>query len=468
MFAPLFDARFAFDLYGERLTGRPAVPIDYDLTYIWFIWLLLLIVLVTPVWLFLTRGWWHRRSDILSNFSPEASALYLLTFRSADDKIQELWNNLKVRWNAMAECEKTAKIRSDRVVELRTVDPPNPDDIAAAVAIADQAAVAYTGSCDLWKATATHARPAFEEYYDSQFGQGRFIWPGVLLLVVAAILLFCPATAALISLRAHAGGSPPVELSFWVLAVAVLGGYTRVLIDLIDQFQQENIRPSDLLRGCFRLLISVPMGYVIGKWLGADGSNLASAVAFLMGLFPTSTVMTIGRRIFYIWTKTQGEDAPSSPLLVLSTIDRDIAEQFKDERIANVTELAYADPVRLSIRTGLGFGYVITCQSEALLAGYLFDRLRMDVMRLFGISGAYEAATLYNEANDNSEPSKKQAALALIDQITNRLKVIKITTGQNQPEEPMTKDGLVNILAEVAGDPYTWFIRETWATTIRS
>ena len=483
MFTPLFNTRFAYDLYGPELTGRVAVPIDWDLTYVWGLWLLLLVVLMTPLVIFLGRGWWHRRSDILSNFSDEAAAFYLLFFRSADTdkdskKVCGGLRDCRDTWarSRQVEEERGAEARNCRkeAAEKRAAnDTTGADasedkakglDAEAAKAREDQAAASK-----LWKMKAMDAMRVFVAYYDDQFGRRRFAWPGVLLAVMTGALLLFPATAALTELRAQAQSGASSALAgvwVWAVAVAVLGGYTRVVFELTGRTQQVNVRPSDLLWGCFRVLISVPLGYAIGKSLGGDSGHLTLAVAFLLGLFPTTTIMTVGRRIFYTTVLKKEEEAPSKPLLALLSLDQQTAEQLNEEGITNITQLAYTDPVRLSIRTGLGFGYLVSCQSEALLADYLTDRRRMEVMRLFGVCGAYEAASLYNDLTSEPAGPRADVAKTLVKQMADRLGAIKLPAPDGPPDKPMTQEGLVNVLSEVAGDPYTWFIRETWAATV--
>ena len=528
MFAPFLNARLAYDLYGPVFTGRPAVPIDWDLTYVWLLWWLLLILLLTPVVVFLTRGWRQRRADILSSFTDSTSGQYLLFFRQTDypdpcrvlqpdkddwtGKVQKLAQlraskNLaldraaaaRARSEAAAAAE--ARARSDQAAAAAAgqatpaLDQAVKDAEAAAAAArqqlagADQLAQGFDPQIATAETDATAARRQWEQsartvparvgprktqvtgcsalladYYDTQFGRRRFLWPAVLLTVLAGTFLAAPAAAALATLRTLPAGSGPgavLEAAVasggwvWAVAVAVLGGYTRVVFDLASRAQQDNVRPSDLLWGCFRLVIAVPLGYAVGKGLSTDNGHLALAVAFLLGLFPTATVMTFGRRLFYKWVLQREEEDPAEPLLAVPAVDKGTAEQLNQEGIANVTQLAYTDPVRLSIRSGLGFAYVVSCQSEALLAVYLVDRRRMDVTRLFGVLGAYEASRLWEDSQPGSPG--KAAADTLINDLAGKLALVPLT---DAIKDVPTAAGFRNVLGELAHDAYADLIRE--------
>src|SRR5262249_48625191 len=118
--------------------------------------------------------------------------------------------------------------------------------------------------------------------------------------------------------------------------------------------------------------------------------------AYLLGMLPTATIVTVARRVVARWVNLGDSDPHAlTDIQKLHSVDVYTAELLADEGITSAAELAYADPVRLSIRTGLGFSVVITCASEAMLALYLTEPDQMPKARRYGIGGSYEVADVW-------------------------------------------------------------------------
>ena len=155
--------------------------------------------------------------------------------------------------------------------------------------------------------------------------------------------------------------------------------------------------------------------------------------------------------MFAKWTQTPEADTDTpAQLKEVPALDPATTLSITEEGITTYTQLAYADPIRLTIRTGLGYSFVVTCISEALLLGYLSTRTKMDIARQFGISSAYEAFYLWTSANAlEGDPDRAQADRIIAD-LASKLE--------------MTNDGLRNILASISNDPYLQFVVECWAS----
>jgi hypothetical protein len=417
------------------------------------VWLLLLALLLAPSALYLTRGWAHRRADVLSSLSPRAAALYLRNFQATDQKAREDLDRALAgwdRWDSLRAAE--ARLR-----ELRQAPAAGP-----AVAEHEAAIRAQEAEVARLRAAAPGAgeiEKQFRTFYDDRFGRRRFFWPSVLLLALAAFLLSFPMADAECA-RAHMVDCPPPVGATgkaapddwrWVIGFAILGGYIRVVYELTLRYYQDNIRPADLLWFSYRLIISPPMGYAVAILLGGESTRAAYATAFLLGLFPTSTVTTLGRRMFAKATQTPDADTDQpAQLREVPALDPVTTQLLTEEGISTYTQLAYADPVRLTIRTGLGYSFIVTSVSEALLLGYLTTKDRMEIARQFGIAGAYEAANLWADAQGPDGDLARGQADRIIAELANRL--------------GMTNEGLRNTLAEVANDPYLQFVAECWAS----
>src|SRR5262245_2788115 len=244
---------------------------DGFIEVMWLIYAVLLLLLLAPIFYFLNFGWHNRRKDVLNSFSEAAAVRYLQCFQRSQsieqvravqkaevevsqdliklDALQAVVDAGYKRASALAKDGKDAEAAQAKA-EAVAADGQARDAEGEARASVTQRAIAYQ-----------NALKAFEAYFDTQFGRRRFIVPIALLLLFAILLLFLCARSAI---RWHLGDLNDGPLSLAVV-LAILGGYTWVMYDLIDRTGHDDLRPVDLFRSSFRLLIAVPVGYAFGK-----------------------------------------------------------------------------------------------------------------------------------------------------------------------------------------------------------
>jgi hypothetical protein len=282
-------------------------------------------------------------------------------------------------------------------------------------------------------------RKAFARYYCSQFGRRRFLLP-LLLLAGISGLLFCwigLSLPALLETGSIASGHFPV-----LATVAVMGACMWILFDEITRWYCSDLTPADVYWWCLRLAIAVPMGYAIRDIVSKD---LAMPLVFCLGAFPITQLMTIARRIA---NKKMGfadsEKQEVSELQSLQGVDRSKAEIFSSEGITTILQLAYSDPIRLTIRTGLSYSYIVDCTSQALLWIYLEKDVAL--LRQGALRGAYEVLDFWLDLVEPTAMAEAQPVLAEMARVLNR-----------------SEDSLKNILKQVALDPYTQFLYLSWS-----
>ena len=171
---------------------------------------------------------------------------------------------------------------------------------------------------------------------------------------------------------------------------------------------------------------------------------VGAPLAFLLGAFPTKTLFTIARRLASQRLKMGEEGKKERKLESLQGIDTDTAERFVDEGISNIVQLAYCDPVELTMRSNLSFSYVTDCASQALAWLYFEDKLR--VMKLYSARGAQEIASLIDELDGDKEEAE----------------AAKHTLSLMAAKIELDEKVLARTLSEVALDPYTKFLRDIW------
>ncbi len=191
-------------------------------------------------------------------------------------------------------------------------------------------------------------KPKFETSFTRIYGRRRYVLPLLLLAFVAGIGLWGTAK----TLQSWQGVASNPFTFPRVAVTAFLGALTWVVYDQFSRLRNRDLTFHDVYNCVFRFLIALPFGFSLGKWVTGDS---AIALAFLLGTFPTGTLFKIGRRLAVQQFKL-GEDPgeASNELEKLQCVSRSSAERFIDEGVTTIAELAWSDPVDLTLRTNKG------------------------------------------------------------------------------------------------------------------
>lgn len=271
---------------------------------------------------------------------------------------------------------------------------------------------------------------AFSGLYLRWYGRRRFIIPAIFVFAVAIIENFVLAQE-LIQLTA----SNP---TFHTAAAAIAGAYTFVAWDFFGRVQRRNLAAADILRGALRLAIAVPLGFAFG----ALSEGLASFLAFAIGVFPLETISTILRRLVNDKLKLEiGANTAPDQVATLSGIDRSIADRIENADITTIPQLAWCDPIQLTMRTNLAFDYVVDIVSQALAWVYFGEKLA--TLRPYGLRGAFELYVLTQDlkSTDATEKAKAEAVLPVAAQAIG-----------------LSVEGFSYAIEQIAGDPATKFL----------
>jgi hypothetical protein len=314
--------------------------------------------------------------------------------------------------------------------------------------LSPEAALAYLkcfhASEDIASLTGKQALEWISRFYRTQFGRGLFVAPLLICLGFGGGLLYVCAITAVEWLMhgALTGGILPAQA-----VLAVLGSYMWVSNDQIIRASRSNISPGDLYWSSFRFAIAVPMAYAFSA---AFKDALALPMAFLLGSFPTSTIMTVSRRVAAKYVQlTDAPQAAESQLQLLPGVDTNVAERLTAEDVTTIQQLAYLDPVKLTIRTGLGFNYVLGIVGDALFWSYLGEKIAE--ARKYGVNGATDCRDLYLDlGKEDREPSGPQKYHDLVADLAAKLQ--------------LPTEGLRNLIDQVALDPFTVFQWQCWGT----
>jgi hypothetical protein len=173
---------------------------------------------------------------------------------------------------------------------------------------------------------------------------------------------------------------------------------------------------------------------------------VAPPIAFALGAFPTDTLMLILRRqAAQRLGLSDDTGSQKLELEVLQGVNTTLAEKFGEIGIMTMLQLAYEDPIQLTMRTNLSFNFVTDVVSQALATIYGLD---LNVTRPYSVRGAFEASEVFDDYAQVEDQEAKARADAVITQLAAKLE---------KPERIIQK-----ILHDVHEDPYTHFLRDIW------
>ena len=215
----------------------------------------------------------------------------------------------------------------------------------------------------------TDPEAEFNAIYDSRYGRYRLIVPSALLALVLLPLTFLVCERGMAALAtANEWALPPKGIPKLLnvpdtAVAAIVGAYTWIVASLISAAASHNLPPGVVLGSVLRLVAAVPMGYAVASLATA---GVAPFVAFAIGAFPLSAVQSMLQKL---GAKQLSVDTASADrrdqVMQLSGTDPAIADRLREADITTVAQLAYCDPVQISMRTNLAFPFILDLAGEA-------------------------------------------------------------------------------------------------------
>jgi hypothetical protein len=308
----------------------------------------------------------------------------------------------------------------------------------------------------------------FAKDYDARYGRPLFLFP-VLLLSVTLFLL----TYLSVSWVFTHDWANTAEGTAKIAIFSLAGAYLWITYDLIIRARQNDVVTSDINRATLRLLVSLPFGFAISGFAGGlTGStvSLSSGVlAFFVGAFPTDTVLKFMRRTAAVPLKLDadtGEDGVKQ-LTKIPGITVPIAERLIDEGVKTRLQLAYADPVALTIKSGMDFSFILMCCGQAMVYTCFSDD-QMKVVEKYGLRTGLEIYALnkallsYDKVIDDAA----KAGTAAADRNSEQAAAQKMLDNFAK-DLPLDSDSARFILDDIAEDPYTRFVWWMWPDTLK-
>ena len=281
----------------------------------------------------------------------------------------------------------------------------------------------------------------FENKYFKNYGKRRYIIPLILLGIISGLGMLLVAYDLFCWLKIYNQLRPinPIAIS------AFLGAYMWVAIDQLQRFRNRDFTYHDVYNCSLRFFIAIPLGV---SFAALFKDTVGITTAFFLGAFPLQTLLKYGRRFVNdkLKVNTPTDDDPSNELEQLQSINKEEAERYRAEGITNILQLAYSDPIDLTMRTNFDFNYVVDCISQSLLRLYI-GKEKIDTLCPLSIRGAQEVVVLFEYLHSNNL-EKWIIAEGNFKEISAALKI--------------SENSLNMTLLEVQADPYTKFINSIW------
>jgi hypothetical protein len=279
----------------------------------------------------------------------------------------------------------------------------------------------------------------FRHDFSRLYGRRHYLLPLFLLALLAGIGMIATSD----SIQVWLGWEPAARAYPKIAISAFLGAYAWVLYDQFERFRNGDFTAHDVYAGIYRFLIAIPLGISFASLLP---EKVQVGMAFLLAAFPTTTLLKLMRRLVAKYLGV-GEEEKGGPLELekLQCVGRTNAERYLNEGISTIAELAWTNPIDLTIRTNRDFNFVIDSISQALLWVYFEDRVK----ELYPLSlrGAQEVCTLFEDLAS----TKRKAREAAEDSVKTAAAKMGIE-----------RESFVYTLVAVRDDPYTQFLYKIW------
>ena len=373
-----------------------------------------------PVLAFIRRGWGIKKTDIFSSLNRAAKQAY--------------WNNFGF------EIPQDIGIRYFERITGHTAAP------------------SPTKNADI--------DDLFEAMYNHRYGRYRLTVPIILLVIITFTLMLLEALTAVSQLPIENGTGGQSIASIVTITTpipglpdpamaAIAGAYAWVVSSLFDGATRYNLPPQAVLSAALRLVVAVPLGYAVMS-ISPFGSG--PFLAFAFGAFPLAQVQVLLKRITTnkLGLET-GPDHLKDQVGKLDGIDPPTADRLADGDILTIAQLAYCDPVQISMRTNLSFNAVIVAQSQAIAWVYLDDNAHQ--LAGIGLRGAIEIRKFCDDLEAETDPDGSSHQLL-------QTASLRTATAPDQTARPaIPPAGLRNAFAVIAQDPFTQFLVEVWNST---
>ncbi|SDC51806.1 hypothetical protein [Paraburkholderia lycopersici] len=308
-----------------------------------------------PFIAFLTLGWYVRYREFENSLKCEALSAYL----------QRFWSKWLI--DALNGSQPVADVPSR---QAGTAAPPESQAAPNAFSAPPQGAPAD------WRNQADRSFELcdrlFSHIYHQQYGLAAFVPPFCILVVMVY------AASAIVGwvYMCASCGKPAATCIFGLSVPGILasfaGAFFFVASDSVLAVRRRALNVSDIYWYSLRLLLAIPFALVAGA-IDEAGKG-ATVLTFVIATLPLGEIVKQVRRVAAknFSTFEAKKDEPDQ-LLNLSGVTKSVSQTLQVEGIDSIEQVAAADPVTLSIRTGFPFRFTLRLGSQAIVRRHFGD-----------------------------------------------------------------------------------------------
>lgn len=211
------------------------------------------------------------------------------------------------------------------------------------------------------------------------------------------------------------------------------GAFVWGLYELLRRYRVGDLTPSAIYFTGIRLLVLAAVGPALSTVLK---KGFSWAIAFGLGVLPLNTIADVAAEPTRRALKIAAPEPPGQDKLfeVIQGLTPEMIDRLNEAGIDNAQQLAFTDPLRLLVRTNLGWKVILDLVDQAFLAVYVGPKIAE--LRPLGVRGAVELCGV----KDNVQIVESIAAIL-----------------------GRSRDDVAGLIDTVCYDPTRAFIAELWS-----
>ncbi|KML47455.1 membrane protein [Burkholderia cepacia] len=208
----------------------------------------------------------------------------------------------------------------------------------------------------------------FANIYHAQYGLWVFVPPFLILLVVTYAITAVVAWLCTVGACASTNTATCIfGLGTPMVVSAIAGALMFVVSDSVLNIRRRALNASDVYWYSLRLFLAMPLA-VVAADAPSSGAPPHVLIAFTLTTLPVEEIIKVIRRIAATnVTALEIEKSKPDELLQLSGVTTFVTATLHAEGITSIEQMAAADPVTLSIRTGFPFRFTLRLGSQAIV-----------------------------------------------------------------------------------------------------
>jgi len=193
------------------------------------------------------------------------------------------------------------------------------------------------------------------------------------------------------------------------LLLSLGGAYVLNLYDMLKRYRTADLYPACLHFNWLHMIVAAFLGPLLSQ---AFAPAVGSVVAFGIGIFPLKDCLETAKdyAVKRLQLTATAAVAEGPTLNKLQGLTQEVIDRLEEEGISSTVHLAYADPVKLLLRTNISWVVLIDIIDQALLFNYLGDKIA--TLRSLGVRGSIEMAAIAERLDGDNQEEKRSASVA--------------------------------------------------------